>query len=268
MVRPSGERIGLCMVRFHSLILVMVGWRRLFGTTRCEAVRSESGRDEYDRAENVSRHAAASRSVTTTELLGWSRNRRRARRCGLSGNAGRHMFGAAAVACQALQVRAQLGCRLIAQITILLQTLVDDALQLRRSFGIQPHGSNRRRVENRSEDNSGSFAAERQRAGRHFIQDRAEREQVGACVQFLAAHLFGRHVGDGAERRARAGEVRLIDDSGNGVGGGCGAADRGRAELRYLGETEIQDLGMTAIRNKDVGGLDITMNDALTMRCV
>ncbi len=58
-------------------------------------------------------------------------------------------------------------------------------------------------------DRAAGFAGERQLARRHFIQDDAERKKIGARVERLAEHLLGRHVGDGAERRAGAGEVFL-----------------------------------------------------------
>ena len=37
------------------------------------------------------------------------------------------------------------------------------------------------------------------RTRRHFVEHRAEGEQVGACVQFFAASLLRRHVGDRAD---------------------------------------------------------------------
>ena len=40
----------------------------------------------------------------------------------------------------ALQIGAHFGGVLVAQLTVLLQRFVDDALQLRRYVGIQPHG--------------------------------------------------------------------------------------------------------------------------------
>ena len=42
-------------------------------------------------------------------------------------------------------------------------------------------------------------------AGRHFVQHHAEREEVGARVDLLAARLLRRHIGDGADSGSRAG---------------------------------------------------------------
>ena len=43
--------------------------------------------------------------------------------------------------------------------------------------------------------------------GRHLVEHGAEGEQIGALVEFFAARLLRRHVGDGAEHQAGAGEV-------------------------------------------------------------
>ena len=57
----------------------------------------------------------------------------------------------------------------------------------------------------------GAFSAERQGSRGHFVEHRAEREQIAARVEFFRAGLLGRHIGDGAERRAGAGEVLFVD---------------------------------------------------------
>ena len=67
-------------------------------------------------------------------------------------------------------------------------------------------------IQNGFEDHPRTFAAERQRPGRHLVQHRAEREQVGAGIEFLASHLLRRHVGDGAQRRTGAGQMLLRVD--------------------------------------------------------
>src|ERR1019366_3715908 len=94
----------------------------------------------------------------------------------VSGYHHRRMSAAAAVACQTLEVRAQLGGGLVPQVAVLLQRFVDDALQLRRHCGIETDGSDRRSVQDRSENDAGGFTPERQRASGHFIQHSAERE--------------------------------------------------------------------------------------------
>ena len=105
----------------------------------------------------------------------------------------------------------------------------------------------------------GGVAAKGQRAGGHLVEHDAEGEQVGAGVEFLAARLLGRHVGDGAQWRAGAGEVLVVD-------GSEAERDRLRAggDARGdLGEAEVENLGVAARGDEDVGGLDVAVDDAL-----
>ena len=90
------------------------------------------------------------------------------------------------------------------------------SFQLRRNIGIQPHRGTWERVQDGFEDDSRAFATEGQRPCRHLVQHRPEGEQIGARIQFLGPHLLRRHVSDGAERRAGAGQVLLRVD-GHGV---------------------------------------------------
>ena len=68
----------------------------------------------------------------------------------------------------------------------------------------------------------------------------------------LAARLFGRHVGDGAHGRARLGEH--VHGHAFGIRG-----------LVVLGQAEVEHLGVTAFGYKNVGRLDIAMDDPLGM---
>src|SRR3954470_8765286 len=51
-----------------------------------------------------------------------------------------------------------------------------------------------------------------------------------------------------------------------------GGVSRGIAILAgrscQLGEAEVEDLGLSAIGDKDIAGLDVTMDDALRVGCV
>jgi hypothetical protein len=82
----------------------------------------------------------------------------------------------------------------------------------------------------------------------------------------LGAGLFGRHVGDGAESGTRTGEVLVIDGGSRRVGRSSlgGRTSRGRD----FGQTEIENLGVSALGDKNVGGLDVAMDDALGVRGV
>ena len=76
------------------------------------------------------------------------------------------------------------------------------------------------------------------RAGRHFVEHRAEGEQVGAGVEFFAAHLLRRHVGDRAERvpgLVRCSFVRWwLALAGVASGGPCRAVTFARPKSRIL----------------------------------
>ena len=91
-------------------------------------------------------------------------------------------------------------------------------------------------------------------AGQQLVQHRSEREDVGAMVGLLAAHLFGRHVGRRSHHDA-----------------GPGAPDRHRRFRRVgvgtqLGQTEVQNLDVAVAGDEDVLGFDVAMDDALVVR--
>ena len=60
------------------------------------------------------------------------------------------------------------------------------------------------------EDHRGGGSSEGQSAGGHFVEHDTQRKQIGAGVEFFAAGLFRRHVGDGAHGTAGAGELRIV----------------------------------------------------------
>src|SRR6476660_6866475 len=96
---------------------------------------------------------------------------------------------------------------LVPEISILLQTLIDDALQFDWQVRIQTYCRGWCPIQNRLEDYPGTFSTERQRPSRHFVEDSAEREQIRSCVQFLSTDLFWRHVRDSSHRRSRTGQM-------------------------------------------------------------
>ena len=107
------------------------------------------------------------------------------------------------VALEPHQVGLQVGRRLVAEVAVLLQRLAEDPAELRGQRRIGLHDRLRVAIQDRVEDDRRRLAREGQRAGRHLVEQRPEREDVGSRVGDLAARLLRRHVGNGAEHDAR-----------------------------------------------------------------
>ena len=78
----------------------------------------------------------------------------------------------------------------------------------RRNVGSRAGELGRVFLEDRRHRVGGRVALERALAGQHFVEHRAEGEQIAARVDGLPAHLLGRHVADRAHHRARVGHRR------------------------------------------------------------
>ena len=108
-------------------------------------------------------------------------------------------------------------------------------------------------VEDGGQGERGAVAAERAAAGEHFVEDRAEAEDVAAGVHFLAFGLLGRHIGGGAYDHAQVGEVGI------GEGGVFGAW---RGGFSLLGKAEIDHFDLAFGGHHDVAGLEVAVDDA------
>ena len=102
---------------------------------------------------------------------------------------------------------------------------------------------------------------ERSTAGRRLVEDRAEREDVGALIDDLALRLLGRHVGSRTQHHALAGQRCHL-------GGHLGRQVPGRRlrVRRQFGETEVEHLEPAVARQHDVRRLEIAMYHALFVR--
>ena len=141
---------------------------------------------------------------------------------------------------------------------ILLETVANDAVEARRDVLVGDGEVRRIFLEDRRHRVRGGVAVERALAGEHLVEDRAEGEDVAARVGGLAAHLLGRHVAERAEHDAGLGALRFRRQVG-------GARD-GAFGLRQLGEAEVEDLDAPVLRDEDVLGLQVAMDDALLVR--
>ena len=166
------------------------------------------------------------------------------------------------VALQALQVGQQVGGGLVADAAVLLERLVDDAFQFGGQFRVQAPGRYRGPVQDGIEDDRGGSAGKRQAPCRHLVEDGAEGKEIGAGVKLFAPRLLGRHIGHCAESDPGAGQVFFGSGGGSGRGGGAGDFSR-PARPPELRQAEIQQLGLPAASDEDVGGLDVPVHDAL-----
>ena len=95
---------------------------------------------------------------------------------------------------------------------------------------------------------------------RHLVENRPEREQIGALVELLPARLLRRHVCHSPDSRPGSGQLLSLDGRGiEPLTGGC----RGLALERQLCQTKIHELRLATPCDEDIGRLDIAMDDLL-----
>jgi hypothetical protein len=146
-------------------------------------------------------------------------------------------------------------------LAVLFDRLRDDALERQRHVGVELHRRQRLAVQDRVEHHGRRAALERLLARGHLVEHEAEREEVRADVQLLAARLLGRHVGHGAHRHAvRGGEDAGFDQARRRVC--CVAA------ASPWPRPKSENLGLLAIGDEDVGRLDVAVQDAARVRGV
>jgi hypothetical protein len=168
------------------------------------------------------------------------------------------------LSCQAgvLQVGLDFSRALVPKVTVLLQRLADDSLHFWRKLAIELRGCNRLAVQDGVKDHSRRVASKRHLSGCHFVQHRAEREQITARVQLPSAHLLGRHVGYRSHRGSRACQVLVrnccrctcLSDA-DGI--------RREALAAHLRQAKVQDFCVAAACHENIGRLDVAVDDAL-----
>jgi hypothetical protein len=141
---------------------------------------------------------------------------------------------------------------------------VDHDLELGRQARVELAHPARLAVQDAVEHGARGRAGEGTLARHHLVEHRAEREEIGARVDRLAERLLRRHVGDGAERHARARQLGRLVGPAVGV---VGRRER-RLVLGELGEPEVEHLELARGAHEQVRRLDVAMNDAALMRRV
>ena len=161
------------------------------------------------------------------------------------------------VASGALEVGTEVGGALVAEVAVFLHRLVDGVLEIGGNVGVEADGFDGFAIYDFVEDGAGGVAFEGEKASGHFVEDDAEGKKIGARVEGFAEDLLGGHVGDGAESAAGAGEVVRID-------GICADGCYVRAVQLGgdFGEAEVEDFGVAAFGDEDVGGFYVAVNDA------
>src|SRR5260370_14015096 len=148
---------------------------------------------------------------------------------------------------------------LISQVAVLLECPVDEFFKLYREIRIEAHWRGRRPIQDSFEDYARSISAKWQCASSHLVQCDSKRKQVGSRIQFLAPNLLGRHVRNGPNCRAGAGEYLVCGDR---RAYRCANAFRRLTKLR---QSEIENLRVAALSEKDVRGLNVAVNNSFRM---
>ena len=173
--------------------------------------------------------------------------------CGLRGGERSRDGGFGQVVAEALQVAGEVLGGGVALLGVLGEQAFDDPAHGSGSF----RRGQRQRLgflpDDRDERLRSGLSLERALARGHLVDDRAEGELIGAVIHGLAARLLGRHVSGCSHDGARFGRR---DDG--------GGKDRRvlRRRLGQLGQAEVEDLDVAVLRDHQVLGLQVAMDDA------
>ena len=111
-------------------------------------------------------------------------------------------------------------------------------------------------MQDRPERCSRRLPLERPAARCHLVEHHSKREQICTSVQRLARNLFRRHIVHRPHRTAGGGQIIL------GESVIVGANSRLDMLRIHSCQPEIENLCVAALGHKDVGRLDVSMNDA------
>ena len=141
--------------------------------------------------------------------------------------------------------------RLEPRIRRLLEAPSRQPHQPRREHGAVADPGRRIVLENGRQRLRHGAAPERIAAGEHFVEHRAEGEDVRPVIDRLAAHLFGRHVAGRTDHRAWSRGGRAVPNRRRVVGQACNA--------------EVENLDATVAGHEHILGLEIPVHDAFVV---
>ena len=154
------------------------------------------------------------------------------------------------------QVDGEITHTLIPAVRILGQALAQYSMKLRAGGQVLDARRRRHLAENRADRVGGAALPERRHSRDHLVQDGAERKDVAARVNRFTTHLLGRHIAHGAHDDA-FGCAHLHVGHGRGIGERT--VGHGIHQLRHA---EVDDLQVAVLRDEQVFGLEVTVNDA------
>src|SRR6266550_3775071 len=155
--------------------------------------------------------------------------------------------------CDPTQLLSYIGCALPARFGIFLEALPDDVLERRRREWEKLADRLRISTNNGCDETGPGFPFECAFSSRHFIEDRTEREDIGARVGIVPFELFGSHVLKCADDGSLFSERLLLRR----------AADVHRGDRPR--KTEVEQF-RSGPRQHHIRGFEIAMNDPNTMR--
>jgi len=174
-------------------------------------------------------------------------------RDGSGGNRGLREHGARSTLAQRLEVLSHPGHVRVALVPLLGHHLARDAFELAAQAGLELGRGAGILPEDRVQDLHGVVASERRTPGKQLIEHDAEREHIAASVERLAPSLLGRHVGHGSDHGS--GLLQLHDPAPRVV--------TAVGRWRVLRQAEIEELHTPSVADHHVGGLDVSVDDAL-----
>src|SRR5215469_17638419 len=153
---------------------------------------------------------------------------------------------------------------LVTKVSVFLQGLADNSFEFWGNVGIEPDRGHGHFFKNGIKDDTGTPTTEWQSTCCHFVEHDTKRKQVCPSIQILRPNLLWRHVRNCPQCTTGACQVvyvYFLRCQGLRIGSRdfCGT---------HFGESKVQNLGVSAVRYENVGGLDVAVNDAFGVRSI